>query len=390
MKELRRIAVVTGTRADYGLLRGLLACVRDDPDLQLQILATGAHLSPEFGLSYREIEADGFAIDAKIDMLLSSDSPAGVTKSMGVGLIGFADALARLQPDVLVVLGDRFEALVAAQAAAIARIRVAHIHGGETSEGAIDESLRHAISKLAHLHFVAAEPYRRRVIQMGESPAQVFNVGAPGLDGLQGMRWLSGSDLSAVLGLPLKKRPLFLVTYHPATLGDMPPKLAMAELLAGLDRFADAGVVFTYPNADAGGRELIAMINDYVAAHKQRMCAVASLGSMRFLSLMREADVVIGNSSSGLTEAPALKRASVNIGDRQKGRLKAESVIDAAESRDAIAQAITKALSPAFQGGVANTVSLYGEGGASAKIVAQLKAALPPLQKHFHDINHGI
>lgn len=388
MNATRKICVVTGSRAEYGLLYWLLRDIAADPALSLQIVATGMHLSPEFGLTYQQIEADGFSIDAKVEMLLSADTPVAVTKSLGLGVIGFADAYSRLQPDIVVVLGDRFEILAAAQAAMLARIPIAHIHGGETSEGAFDEGIRHALTKMAHWHFVAAEPYRRRVVQMGEAPERVFNVGAPGLDHLRRTEFLTRSQLEQSLDMPLQN-PVFLITYHPATLGERSPQWAMAELLAALSEFDEATVVFTYPNADTGGRVLRQAIEQFVQQFPGRMKGFTSLGQQRYLSLMRSADVIIGNSSSGLTEAPALRKATVNIGDRQKGRLKASSVIDAAEDREQIAAAIRLALSAQFQAALPVTKSLYGCGDASSAIVKQLTTVLPSIQKPFFDIEHG-
>jgi UDP-hydrolysing UDP-N-acetyl-D-glucosamine 2-epimerase len=380
----RKLCVATGSRADYGLLRSLLRAVRDDAALQLQVLATGMHLSPEFGLTWREIEADGFAIDARVDMLLSGDSPVATAKSMGLGVIGAADALQRLAPDILVVLGDRFEMLAVAQAALVLRIPIAHIHGGEVSEGAFDESLRHAITKMAQWHFVAAEPYRQRVVQLGESPDRVFDFGAPGLDALDTMEWLDRAALERSLGVALAA-PLFLATYHPVTLSNEDPAGPMNELLAALAAFPDATVVLTYPNADTGGRVLIDCIDRFVAAGPRRH-AFTSLGQQRYLSLMRLADVVVGNSSSGLTEAPSLKAACVNVGDRQKGRLKAASIIDCAEQRGAIESAIRQALSPAFRATLPATVSPYGQGRAGQRIKDVLKSAPLAVRKPFHDL----
>jgi UDP-hydrolysing UDP-N-acetyl-D-glucosamine 2-epimerase len=388
MKAPRKICVVTGSRAEYGLLYWLLKDIVADPGLELQIIATGMHLSPEFGFTYQQIEKDGFVIDAKVEMLLSADTPVAITKSLGLGVIGFADALDRLLPDILVVLGDRFEILAVAQAAMLARIPIAHIHGGETSEGAYDESIRHSISKMAHWHFTAAEPYRQRLVQLGEDPQRVFNVGAPGLDHLQRTSMLARDDLEQSLGMRLSK-PLLLVTYHPVTLGELTPEAAMEELLASLQDFGNSCVVFTYPNADTGGRALRQAIDRFVGDHPQRMRAFASLGQLRYLSLMRQADAIIGNSSSGLIEAPALKKATVNIGDRQKGRLKASSVIDVSEERDEISIAIRRALSPEFREKLPHTRSLYGLGDASAAMLRQLKATLPTIQKPFFDIAHG-
>lgn len=388
MKTRRKICIVTGTRAEYGLLYWLLKAIAADPELQLQIIATGMHLSPEFGLTHRGIEADGFTIDAKVEMLLSSDTPVGIAKSIGLGTIGFADAIYRLQPDVVVVLGDRFEILAAAQSALVARIPLAHIHGGESTEGAFDEGIRHAITKMAQLHFVAAEPYRKRVIQMGEAPERVFNVGAPGLDHLPNLKWLDRPELEAALGVPLRK-PLFLVTYHPVTLSSAKPVVAMEELLAALDQFPEATVIFTHPNADTGARALIDCIDSWVVQHAIRARAFVSLGQQIYLSLMREADVVVGNSSSGLSEAPALKKATVNLGNRQKGRLKATSVIDTEEKRAEISAAIKKALSEEFCRTLPGTVSLYGSGNVSVRIKDTLKSARLTVHKSFFDIEHG-
>jgi UDP-N-acetylglucosamine 2-epimerase (non-hydrolysing)/GDP/UDP-N,N'-diacetylbacillosamine 2-epimerase (hydrolysing) len=387
MSTRRRICVVTGSRADYGLLFWLMKAIEGDRDLELQVAATGMHLSPEFGLTSREIEADGFRIAAKVEMLLSADTPVAIAKSLGLGVIGFADAFARLAPDVVVVLGDRFEILAAAQAALVARIPIAHIHGGEVSEHAIDESIRHAITKMAQWHFVAAEPYRKRVVQMGEAPERVFTSGAPGLDHLAKTEWLTRSDLEKKLGMRLGT-PLLVVTYHPATLSTLAPEAAMAELLGALEEFSQATIVFTHPNADAGGRVLIRQIEDFAAAHAGRAKAFVSLGQRTYLSLVREADVVLGNSSSGLTEAPALRKATVNVGERQKGRLKATSVIDAAERRADIARALRQALSPQFRDALASTRSLYGMGDASGAILAQLKSDLPRVHKAFFDLSH--
>jgi UDP-N-acetylglucosamine 2-epimerase (non-hydrolysing)/GDP/UDP-N,N'-diacetylbacillosamine 2-epimerase (hydrolysing) len=346
------------------------------------------HLSPEFGLTHRQIEADGFTIDAKVEMLLSSDTAVGIAKSMGLGVIGFAQALDDLQPDMLVVLGDRFEILAAAQAALVLQIPIAHIHGGETSEGAFDEGIRHAISKMAQWHFVAAEPYRKRVVQMGESPDRVFNYGAPGLDQLSKLHWLTRQELESTLETEMRA-PVFLVTYHPVTLAGGDPVDAMTELLNALKAFPDATVIFTYPNADTGGRALIECIDSFVAKHRKTSRAFVSLGQRRYLSLMREADVIIGNSSSGLTEAPALKKATVNIGDRQKGRLKGTSVIDAAENVQDIVRAIQLALSNEFCASLPETVSLYGQGSVSQKIKSTLKSVTPRVRKPFFDIDHG-
>ena len=385
MTSKRKICIVTGTRAEYGLLYWLMKEIADDNELHLQIIATGMHLSPEFGLTYKQIETDGFTIDAKVEMLLSSDTTVGISKSIGLGVIGFADALERLKPNILVLLGDRFEILAAAQAAMVARIPIAHIHGGETTEGAFDEQIRHAITKFAQWHFVAAEPYRQRVIQLGESPDRVFNFGSPGLDHLQYMNWLNRPALEQSLDLKLRS-PLFLVTYHPVTLDKQSPSIPMRELLMALDSFPNATVILTYPNADTGGRILIEEIERWVSQNQHRAKAFVSLGQQRYLSLMGEADVIIGNSSSGLTEAPALKKATVNVGDRQKGRLKAKSVIDTPERSQDIVKGIYQALSKEFQSMLPSVESLYGKGNVSQQIKEKLKFVPLQTQKTFFDI----
>ncbi len=387
MSQRRKICVVTGGRAEYGLLYWLMREIADDPALELQVAVTGMHLSPEFGLTVREIEKDGLPIAARVEMLLSSDSAVGITKSMGLGLIGFADAFERLAPDLIVVLGDRFEILAAAQAALFARIPLAHIHGGELTEGAADESIRHALTKLAHLHFVAAEPYRRRVIQLGEAPERVFLTGAPGLDTIGRIELLSREALETDLGMSFS-RPNFLVTYHPATLSGSAPEEAFEELLAALDAFPQSSVIFTRPNADTHGRGLNDCIDRYVAARPERAKAFMSLGQRRYLSALKWADAVIGNSSSGLTEAPLMKCPTVNIGNRQGGRLRAPSVLDCGEGRSQIESAIRQALSPAHRAVADQGVSVYGHGDASSCIVAVLRSV--PLTglitKPFYDL----
>jgi UDP-hydrolysing UDP-N-acetyl-D-glucosamine 2-epimerase len=385
--RLRSICVVTGSRAEYGLLYWLIREIAADPDLKLQVIATGMHLSPEFGLTYQAIEADGIRIDAKVETLLSSDTPVGVSKSIGLGVIGFADAFARLGPDIVVLLGDRYEILAAAEAAMVARIPIAHVHGGEVTVGAIDDAIRHAITKMSQFHFVAAEAYRKRVIQLGESPSRVINVGAPGLDHLHRTRLLGRSELEHSLGFRLGKVN-FLVTYHPATLGNRSPAEGMTALLTALDQYPDAHVIFTKPNADVGGRGLISMLDDYVLRNASRALAAVSLGQLHYLSAMAVCDAVIGNSSSGIIEAPALGRASVNIGERQQGRLRAASVIDCPEEAEAITAAIGKALSSEFSAVLEDLNPPYGAGGAAERIKARLASIdLAELKvKHFHDL----
>ncbi len=358
--------------------------IQCDPDLELQVIATCMHLSPEFGLTCRNIEDDGFQINAGVVMLLSSDTPVGVTKSMGLGMIGFADAFNNLRPDIVVVLGDRFEILAAASAALVARIPLAHISGGEVTRGAIDDSIRHAITKMATFHFPSAEVYRQRIIRMGEQPANVMNFGCTGLDNLHRLQLLSRKDLDRELNFPFT-HPTFLVTYHPATLGSLQPELALCELFHALDRFPHSRVIFTKPNADVGGHLLAHMIDEFGAARPDRVLVVTSMGQIRYLSAIKNCDLVIGNSSSGIIEAPALKKATVNIGSRQDGRLRACSVIDCPENTEAIVSAIELALSSKFQNLAANAESLYGDSDASKRIVVFLKQTDMPGPKEFYD-----
>ena len=382
----RTICVVTGTRADYGLLRWVMEGIRQAPGLSLQVIATGMHLSPEFGLTYREIEKDGFVIDRKVEMLLSSDTPAGVSKSMGLGMIGFSDAIEQLKPDLILVLGDRFEIFAAASAAMVARVPIAHLHGGETTEGAIDEAIRHAITKMSHLHFVAAEEYRRRVVQLGESPDRVFLVGGLGIENIKKLELLDRAALEDALDFKLGPKNL-LVTFHPVTLERSTAGQQMAELLAALDALEEVHLIFTMPNADTDGRILIDMIQQFVASHPNAR-AYTSLGQLRYLSCVRQVDGVVGNSSSGLTEVPTLRKGTVNIGDRQRGRLKAGSVIDCAPERKSIADALRILYSPEFQARLAAVSNPYGDGSASEKVVRVLQEhpldAL--LKKTFYDL----
>lgn len=387
MMAVRKICVVTGSRAEYGLLYWLLKEIQDDAEFALQLVVTGMHLSPEFGLTWQQIVADGFTISRKVEMLLSSDTPVGIAKATGLGLIGFADALAELQPDIVLVLGDRFEIFAAAQAAMHLRIPLAHIHGGELTEGAVDDAIRHAISKMAQLHFTATEVYRRRVIQLGEQPDRVFNVGAPGLDNIDRLPLLDKVALEQSLDFKFGKRNL-LVTFHPVTLENATASEQFSQLLMALDHFDDVHIIFTHANADADGRAIGGLIDEYRQRYPQRVASFVSLGSLRYLSVLRQIDAVVGNSSSGLLEAPSFKIATVNIGDRQRGRLCAESVLHCPPQ----AEAIRGALQTVFSGEMAELLNQlknpYGQGGASVKIKQVLKQTAQPglLKKHFYDI----
>lgn len=382
----RKVCVVTGARAEFGLLRWLMHEIQTAPQLDLQVLATGMHLSPEFGLTFREIEQAGFTINARVEMLLSADTSTAISKSMGLGLIGFADAYARLSPDLIVVLGDRFEIFAATAAALIAGIPVAHIHGGETTEGAFDEAIRHSITKMSHLHFVAAEQYRRRVIQLGEQPERVFLVGGLGVDAIKRTKLLERGELEASLDFRFGPRNL-LVTFHPVTLEPGSSTRQLAELFAALNELEDTHVIFTMPNADTGGRELTDMVEAFVATHPNAH-AHSSLGQVRYLSCMKFVDGVVGNSSSGLAEAPSMGVGVVNIGDRQKGRLRAASVIDCAPDRRDILDAIHRLYEPDYRQTLQTIVNPYGDGGASERI-AQTLSNYPLddiLKKTFHDV----
>jgi GDP/UDP-N,N'-diacetylbacillosamine 2-epimerase (hydrolysing) len=368
----RSVCVVTGSRAEYGLLRWPMEAIRACPDLKLQLVATGTHLAPEFGMTASEIEGDGFYIDRRLEILLSSDSAAGVAKSMGLALIGFADALTELRPDLLLVLGDRFEIFAAAAAALVAKIPVAHLHGGESSEGSFDEALRHCITKMAHLHFVAAEAYRQRVVQLGEDPRRVFLIGGLGTEGIRKLRLLARPQLEAALGIKLGARNL-LITFHPATLEAESSARQLRELFAALDELSGTTLIFTLPNADTEGRTLLEMVERYVA-ERVHAHAFASLGQLRYLSCLQYVDGVVGNSSSGLTEAPSFHIGTVNVGDRQRGRLRAASVIDCVAERTAIAAALRELYAPAFRARLPQVSNPYGEGGASEKIVEVLRS----------------
>lgn len=382
---MKKLAVFTATRAEYGLLRPLMRVIQDHNSYQLQVIVSGTHLSPEFGETWKLIQEDGFGIDQKVEMLLSSDSPVAVAKSMGIGTMGFADALARLDPDCLVVLGDRYEVLAAVQAATIMRIPVAHIHGGEITEGAYDDVLRHAITKLSHWHFVACEQYRRRVIQLGESPDRVWNVGALGLENIAKEKLISLEEIGQQIGHDLRA-PFFLVTFHPVTAADESQGVVFNNLISALNHYPEYQVLFTYPNADNGGHALIKLIHEYVNQQAGRAFVVASLGLTRYLSAVRACSAVIGNSSSGIIEVPSLQTPVVNIGSRQKGRLASEAVIHVGTSELDIRQGIDKAISPEMKEVVLSATNPYGCGNTSGAIMRVLSRLEKPHAKAFFDL----
>jgi len=361
--------------------------IQDNEEMQLQIIATGMHLSTEFGLTHREITNDGFEIDSKVDMLLSSDTPTSISKSLGLGMIGFADSYSVLQPDLLVVLGDRFEIFAAVSAAMIHRIPVAHLHGGESTEGLIDESIRHAITKMSHIHFTSTEQYRERVIQLGELPQRVFNVGAFGLDNIQNLNLMSQDELEKSLGVKLFPRSL-AVTFHPVTLESGSLESQVSNLLDALREFDDVKLIFTMVNADTDGRIIDTIMKKFAKENPERVSIQTSLGQLRYLSLLKYVDGVIGNSSSGIIEAPSFKIGTVNIGDRQKGRIKGESVIDCLPTKEEIVKAISTLYSDDFQSRLNTIVNPYGSHGAANKTIQQL-AKIPlegMLKKSFFDV----
>jgi GDP/UDP-N,N'-diacetylbacillosamine 2-epimerase (hydrolysing) len=383
----RRICIVTGTRAEYGLLHRLMVSIKDDPELDLLIIATGMHLSPEFGLTYKEIEKDGFYIDKKVEMLLSADTPSAVSKSTGLGLIGFADSLNELNPDIVILLGDRFEVLSAAIAAMFAKIPISHIHGGETTEGAFDEAIRHSITKMAWWHFVAAEEYRKRVVQLGEEPERVFNVGGLGVDAIKKSKLLSKKELMQKTNIKFGKKNL-LVTYHSVTLENKTSQKDFQALLDVLHDLENIYLIFTMPNADSDGRIIKQMIDEFVSSHKQRSISFNSMGHLNYISTLQFVDGVVGNSSSGLMEVPTFKIGTINIGDRQKGRLKAKSIIDCEPTKASIKQAIDTLYSEDYQKDFSSVKNPYGEGNATEKIMEVLQETTLPKnpKKEFYNL----
>lgn len=383
----RRVCVITGTRAEYGLLRPLMLKIRDDALIELQVIVTGMHLSPEFGLTYKEIESDGFRIDRKVEMLLSSDTGVGVGKSVGVGVFGFVDALVYLEPDLIVVLGDRFEIFSAVTASLFLKFPVLHLHGGEVTEGVLDEPMRHAITKMSHVHCVAAEEYRQRVIQLGEQPSRVHLVGGLGVDAIRQTDFMDRVELETIMNFKFKFKNL-IVTFHPETLSDVAAETQMTELLAALEELTDTGLIFTLPNADSGGRRLISMLKAFGAKHSNATI-YSSLGHQRYLSCMAHCDGVVGNSSSGLLEAPSLRVGTINLGERQRGRLQAESVINCRAERAEIGMALRKLYSEDFQDSLTSVMNPYGDGGASARVLEIIKSLdfEEILHKSFYDIS---
>ena len=391
--EKKRICILTATRAEYGLLRPVILKLRQTGIFDVRLAVTGMHLSPEFGLTYQEIEADGIAIDKKIEMLLSADTPSAISKSMGLALIGFADYFEELKPDLLIVLGDRYETLAVAEAAMNARIPIAHLYGGDVTEGAVDDAVRHALTKMSYLHFVATPAHRQRVIQMGESPDRVFYVGAMSVENAKQIKLLAKEELKRQIGFDWGNSRLAVVTFHPVTLEENTAKGQCAQLLNALDQIDHLKIIFTKANSDADGRIINRMLDDYAAEHKEKSRVFTSLGQLRYLSAIAAADVVVGNSSSGLSEVPAFHVPTVNIGDRQRGREAGATVISCKTETEEIARAIKKALSEEFKSEVRCARNPYEKEGSSDAIVEKIcefmKENQIALKKSFYSEHCG-
>jgi len=383
---MRKICIVTGTRADYGILSPLIKLVQKDKNLKLQLIVTGMHLSPEFGLTYKEIEKD-FNIDKKIEILLSSDTPIGISKSMGLAQISFAEAYEDLKPDILVVLGDRYEIFAAVSTATIFNIPIAHLHGGETTQGAFDEAFRHSITKMSHIHFTSTKEYQNRVIQLGEHPNNVFNVGAIGIDNIKNLKLLSKKEFEKSINFKLNQKNI-IVTFHPVTLENSTAKKQFQNLLDALDTLQNATIIFTKANSDTDGKIINSMIDKYTSQNTYKSVAFSSLGQLRYLSALQYVDAVVGNSSSGLIEAPSFQIATINIGDRQKGRVMASSVLNCKPSTKDILSSFDKINSSEFQDNLKATINPYGDGKTAKRIIKILKniKLTNLLKKSFFDI----
>tara|TARA_B100000575_G_scaffold27000_1_gene18238 strand:- start:46842 stop:48002 length:1161 start_codon:yes stop_codon:yes gene_type:complete len=383
----RKICIVTGTRAEYGLLSNLMSKVKDDSSLELLTFVTGSHLSPEFGLTFKAIEQDGFAINKKIEMVLSADTSSSIIKSTGLGMIGFADALKEAKPDLVILLGDRYEMLAASFASLISRIPICHIHGGESTEGSYDEQIRHSITKMSWWHFVATEEYRKRVIQLGENPERVFNVGGMGVDIINNTDLLSKKELQKEIGFEFSTKNI-LVTYHPVTMEKKTSKNQFYEILNALKELEDINLIFTMPNADSDGRGIIKMIESFVQNNPNRSTFFKSMGQLNYLSTMQYIDGVVGNSSSGLLEAPSFKIGTVNIGDRQKGRIRAKSIIDCEPNKNSIKSSIKLLFSEEFKSSIKDLSNPYGLGNATNLILEIIKNKTLPseIKKSFYNL----
>lgn len=385
----KNISILTASRAEYGLLKPIIKKLYLIEEVDVRIVVTGMHLSPEFGLTYKEIEHDGFKIDKKIDILLSSGSTVAVSKSMGLAMIGFAEYFAELKPDLLIVLGDRYETLAACCAATNERIPIAHLHGGEATEGLIDEAFRHSITKMSYLHFTSTDEYKKRVIQLGEDPKRVFNVGAIGIEVINNLNYLSKRELEKSLDFNINKK-LVLLTFHPVTLEDNTAEEQLTAILEALDMIEDIQIIITKANSDMGGNVINRIIDNYVEQRKERCVAFESLGQLRYLSAIKHSEFVIGNSSSGIIEVPSLKKPTINIGDRQKGRVQCESVINCEPIQTEIVRSIKIALSNEFKNNLENIQNPYGYGDTSDKIIKEILEYLnskpASIKKKFYNL----
>lgn len=389
-RERKRICILTATRAEYGLLKPIIQKFISNNEFEIRVVVTGMHLSPEFGLTYREIEEDGILIDRKIEMLLSSDTPVAISKSMGLAMIGFADYFEEISPDLLILLGDRYETLAVASVAMNARIPIAHLYGGDITEGAIDDAVRHAITKMSYIHFVATENHEKRVIQMGEEPKRVFCVGAMSVENAKRVQLLSKQELERQIDFAWGDNRLAVVTFHPVTLEQNTAEEQCRNLLEALDKIQHLNIIFTKANSDANGRIINQMLEDYVSSHKEKSCIFASLGQLRYLSAVSMADVVVGNSSSGLSEVPSFHVPTVNVGDRQKGRESGETVIHCDTNMRSIIDAVNKALSGRFRDEIKGAINPYEKVGTSDAIVDRITLFMRQnnidLKKKFYNL----
>jgi UDP-hydrolysing UDP-N-acetyl-D-glucosamine 2-epimerase len=381
----RKICVVTGTRAEYGLFFPIMKKIQSSDYLELQVVATTMHFSEEFGNTYKQIEKDGFFIDEKIENLLSSDTKGSIAKSTGLATILLSDAFSRLDPDVVLVLGDRFETHAAATTAMLMNIPIAHIHGGEITEGAVDEKIRHSITKMSSLHFTSTEEYRGRVIQMGESPHTVFSVGAPGIDNIVNMSLLSKSELEDELEWKIN-RTTALFTFHSETLSESSSREEIKEILKIIDR-SNLNILFTYANSDDGGRAINNEIERFALKDKDRYRVVKSLGQLKYLSAMKQLDIVIGNTSSGIIESASFQKPVINIGCRQSGRLQSGNVIDSTVEK--LTKSIDRALSEDFLESLKKKKNIYGDGKTASKIIDLLKSQKISVIKKFNNLVEG-
>lgn len=388
---MKKVAVITGTRAEYGLLKPIIKKIDENKKLELQLIVTGAHLSPEFGLTYKEIVSDGFKIIKRIEILLSSDTTIGVSKAMGLAIISFAEYFDEYKPDLVVILGDRYEMLAVASAAMIGKVPIAHIHGGELTEGAVDDAIRHSITKMSHLHFASTEEYRNRIIQLGENPDTVYNVGALGVENIKKLRLLTKQELEKDIDFVFSDQTI-LVTFHPVTLEKMTEERQFGNLLQVIDKNKRFRVIFTKANSDENGRIINQMIDNFVQENKERCISFTSMGQLKYLSALQFCCAVVGNSSSGLIEAPSFGIPTINIGDRQLGRVCAKSVINCGNDKKEIESAFVRIMDLGFREAIKNIKNPYEGEDTSRKILEVICHSLEngiDMKKKFYDINIG-